>query len=352
MAGMALDEEIEDVLVVDEKECTITMDRYLSAANPNDTIYELLLTAPVTMNDLAEIALVTEGEESRVEVFGSSSNALRNLPNTDARWCAAAYGHNVLAPGCFAATICVGATTHRQGYVNANGNYVKNFDTPQGQWATYSSTGPALNGLGKPDITAPGTNVISSYSSYYLEEHPTATGSFVAYSEVDGRQYPWGVNSGTSMATPVVAGTIALWLEANPSLTPDDIMGIFSRTSRQPEEMLDYPNIRYGYGEIDGYKGLLDILNLTAVKSISQHQPHRVQIGMKGQQLYLHFAEQPLLPVTISIYTVAGVLVSKTLLSSPQKETIMPLTQLASGIYAIQLTSADPLMTGSQLVRL
>ena len=154
------------------------------------------------------------------------------------------------------------------------------------------------------------------------------------------------------MATPVVAGTVALWLEANPSLTPADIMGIFCRTSRQPEEMLDYPNIRYGYGEIDGYKGLLDILNLTAIKSISLHQPRQVRICLKGQHLYLYFAEQPHHPVTVSIYTVAGTMVSQIQFSSPQKETIMPLTQLASGIYAIQVTSADPLVTGSQLVRL
>lgn len=352
MTGMSMDEFLEETLLVGDNECSVTMDRYCSSANPNDTIYQLSLTAPANFNDMAEIALVVEGEGSRAELYGSTSSALRNLSDTDARWCAAEYGHNVLAPGCFAAPICVGATAHRPGFVNAEGTYVESgrVNTP-GVRAYYSSMGPALNGLDKPDISAPGTNVISSYSYYYQEEHPTSTKSNVAYSEVDGRQYPWGVNSGTSMATPVVAGTIALWLEANPSLTPADIMDILSRTSRKPEATLDYPNAQYGYGEIDGYWGLLDILHLTSVRSISQHPSQKVRIELQGQQLHLRFTDVPRCPVTVSIYTAAGVQVSQTLLTSVQQETTMPLTQLASGIYAVQLTSAEPGVTGSALIR-
>lgn len=345
------DDEEPQKIMIGEQECTIALDRYASSANPNDTIYNLLLTAPVEWHQLADVAIVVEGNDCYAEILGSSTYPLKNLPDVDARWASAEFGHNVLAPGCFEASICVGATTHRQDYVNAEGKYVKNFATPKGQWATYSSMGPALNGQAKPNISAPGTNVISSYSSYYLEAHPDNTNDYVAYSEIDGRKYPWGVNTGTSMSTPVVAGTIALWLQANPNLTRDDILGILSRTARQPESDLTYPNMKYGYGEIDAYRGLLDILGLTGIEAISQQQPQKVKIGLSGQELCLRFTEIPRQPVTVSIYTVAGVLVHQQQFSPSGQEIRMPLTLLASGIYAIQLTSAESAFTGSQLIR-
>ncbi len=153
------------------------------------------------------------------------------------------------------------------------------------------------------------------------------------------------------MSTPVVAGIIALWLEANPQLTRDDILGIMSRTARQPESNLTYPNMKYGYGEINAYRGLLDILGLTGIEAISQQQPQQVLIGTLGQELCLRFREIPRQPVTVSIYTVAGTLVHQVQFSPSCQEVKMPLTMLTSGIYAIQLTSAERGFTGSQLIR-
>jgi subtilisin family serine protease len=64
--------------------------------------------------------------------------------------------------------------------------------------ATFSSRGPSMFGLVKPNIAAPGVNVRSS---------------------VPGSSYDW--YSGTSMASPHLAGTVALMWSAAPSLVGD-----------------------------------------------------------------------------------------------------------------------------------
>lgn len=349
MTGEEPDGVLKDNITVNEKECEIWLSCHKSSAEPHYLIYQLELNATLDLSSWADVAIVPKGEGIYAELFGTSSYALCNL-DVDHRWNAASEGHNILAPGCFAAPICVGATIHRMGYNNVKGEYKKSDDT-QGLLTYYSSTGPAINGLDKPDVTAPGTNIMSSYSSFYYETYPLVTDEYVMYSDVNGRKYPWGANGGTSMSTPIVAGIIALWLQANPHLTREDIIGIFSRTCRHPEESLTYPNNRYGYGEIDGYRGLLDILGLTDVESISQYHPRSVQITVSGGQLRLLFTETPRLPVTVSVFSTSGVLLWKQQIQPTQTDTMVPLPTLSSGIYAIQLTSAEQSVTGSQLIR-
>ena len=62
------------------------------------------------------------------------------------------------------------------------------------------------------------------------------------------RRVSWTM-SGTSMSSPVTTGVIALWLQANPKLTPEDIKGVIQRTSHQPEPEFSGTdkNIYYGW---------------------------------------------------------------------------------------------------------
>ncbi len=98
--------------------------------------------------------------------------------------------------------------------------------------APYSSRGPsAVDFEAKPDLVAPGTGIVSlaeSTSDFYLTKaayllqgsRPTATKPYLSL-------------SGTSMASPIVAGTVALMLQANPNLTPNLVKGILQYTAQR-----------------------------------------------------------------------------------------------------------------------
>lgn len=105
--------------------------------------------------------------------------------------------------------------------------------------AEFSSRGPTVYGLEKPDIVAPGVNIISLRSpNSYLDK--------LQKSSRVGNDYT--VLSGTSMATPICAGIVALMKQHNPNLTPDDIKSNL-KTGADTWKGLD-PN-KYGAGYIN-----------------------------------------------------------------------------------------------------
>ena len=221
--------------------------------------------------------------------------------------------------------------------------------------AYYSSVGPTLDGRTKPDVVAPGNNIVSSYNSFYEEHNPQATdiNSDVAHFAFAGRTYPWNSNTGTSMAAPVVAGAIALWLQAKPDLTPEEALDALALTCRHPESGLAYPNNRYGHGEIDVHRGLLHLLNLDGIHGISPSQPQRLQAAVTAPgRLTLRFASAPPSPVSVKIYSVSGrMAMACTLPPDGQPTATIDISAMPSGIYAVQTTSAEAGLTGSTLVR-
>ena len=128
-----------------------------------------------------------------------------------------------------------------------------------------------MSGLTKPEVIAPGVNIISSYSSFFLEsvEDDWNLGYDIARFRFRGREYSWNAQSGTSMSSPLVGGIIALWLQACPRLTREQIIETFDHTCRHHDPDLAYPNNRYGYGEIDAQAGLAYILkNYAGVEEV------------------------------------------------------------------------------------
>ncbi len=131
-----------------------------------------------------------------------------------------AYG-GIVSPANHPAVITVGA-------LDTYGTAIRSDD----RVATFSSRGPTLfDGLGKPDLVAPGTTLplYSDPSAALWAEQPGAR--LVDYGNVDLSGGKVLVASGTSFAAPAVAGTIALLLEANPSLSAMDAKAILELTA-------------------------------------------------------------------------------------------------------------------------
>lgn len=182
---------------------------------------------------------------------------------------------SIVSPAAAPAVICVGSTSYRTEITNYKGDHIVNKNGSNGTKTPFSSTGPTVDNRMKPDVMAPGVNVISSYSSYYLEQNPNAGDIYydVKHFTYNDRTYAWNCNSGTSMACPAAAGVIASWLEACPTLSPEDLLDVIAHTSRKPETSLSYPNNSYGYGEIDAYAGLLYILHLDRIEALRNATP-------------------------------------------------------------------------------
>lgn len=128
----------------------------------------------------------------------------------------------------------------------------------------FTSYGTLNDGTVLPHFCAPGAQVVSSLSNAYLTAHPEAFPKQIAFAkEIDGEKYYWGSDQGTSMASPFAAGVMALWLQANPDLTPAQVREIAISTVSKPE--LQPGNPQWGGGVLDAAAGLKAARDLASI---------------------------------------------------------------------------------------
>ena len=122
--------------------------------------------------------------------------------------------HTITTPGISRKVITVGASA-AMGHTDTSG---KNH-------TTYSGKGPTFCDIPKPDITAPGSHIISchSYRNGYTSK------------------------SGTSMSTPIVSGAAALVFSYNPGITNNQFKELLCRSARD----IGLDRYTQGCGELD-----------------------------------------------------------------------------------------------------
>lgn len=156
--------------------------------------------------------------------------------------------------------ISVGSYNTKQYVPLRDGSLYYRFNSEPFKMSYYSSYGPDLNGISRPDVCAPGSVVISSANRYDTEAHniqywqPSAV--------VDGVEYTYCPDLGTSMSAPVVTGAIALWLQANPQLSTADVRDVLRHTSYRDSYVTSGNPERWGSGKLDINAGIRYVLNI------------------------------------------------------------------------------------------
>ena len=170
--------------------------------------------------------------------------------------------------------ISVGAYVSKNRVKNYQGtNYTYSSGTlgDIADFSSYATAAQSPTGLAYPWITAPGAQLVAGVNHYHTASiddysyfHSDNKSSLV----VNSSSNPYGVMQGTSMATPVAAGIVALWLQASldenaahRNLTVNDVKEIMAQTAIQDSYTTTGVNAsHFGQGKIDALAGIQYIL--------------------------------------------------------------------------------------------
>ncbi|NDB35118.1 MAG: hypothetical protein EB023_07175, partial [Flavobacteriia bacterium] len=131
-----------------------------------------------------------------------------------------------------------------KGHITKNNTYYQPASTtPVGKLSENSSKGPARNGTTKPNITAAGDVALAAGPLAYLSN--PANNNTIDQGGFHVR------NGGTSMASPVIAGMAALYLQKCPNATYQQFMADLQNTATVDQVTGATPNYAYGYGKAD-----------------------------------------------------------------------------------------------------
>lgn len=221
--------------------------------------------------------------------------------------------------------------------------------------STFSSKGPNLNeAYATPTVAAPGGCIISAFSknSQDFDEEGAETVSEVTSG---GKKYYYGVMSGTSMATPVVTGTIALWLQANPELTSQDVTTIMRNSSRHDANTSGTTpswDKDWGYGKIDAYEGLKQAIQLrTAInETLNTSTPVSINKGAGAWKILFNNDESY---ADITLFSANGQLVKSQHIASPRhgSECVVGLTDIPAGVYLLNINTTASSTTKKIVVK-
>ncbi|HXX63313.1 MAG TPA: S8/S53 family peptidase [Bacteroidota bacterium] len=240
----------------------------------------------------------------------------------------------------------VAADVSRMVWTAYDGSLGEFFATSVGAIAPFSSLGPRVDGHLKPDITTPGTAVISVRDR---DVATTPSTTWVSSIGISGPDTAYLVGAGTSMATPVAAGAAALLRSAAPTKSPQQVYDALSAGAVSDAFTGSVPNNTWGAGKLDVNASLGILTAVVASTSgparfgLSQNYPNPFNPSTTIQYEIPSRAK-----VLLEVYNLLGQRVA-TLVNGDQQPGIHQVqfsaSALASGVYFYRLRSGDFVQT-------
>lgn len=290
--------------------------------------------------------LGADGQEIWVYATGNNNSIISFTSNNRSGWTDGSCAGTINSLACADNVISIGSYNTRTtwGVIDVVGAYSYTGSTNVvGEISDFSSWGKTFQGRQLPNVCAPGSVLVSSYSSYYVE-----AGLGRKCAEVEnqymGKTDYWGSMQGTSMSSPYAAGVMALWLEAYPQLTAPEALDIIAKTSQKvdvgSEIVGDYDQEladRWGAGKIDAVAGLKYILdNFASVGSIVDDSKALIVEAVDGGYSVFVGGEQA---IAASLFDLQGRMVTS--VSANDNELLVPTADLSSGVYVLKVQGAN-----------
>lgn len=218
-----------------------------SSKGTESAISQVLTTVPAG-NSIYYLRVINKSSTSQqYHIYEHYKDGKITFANADPNY-------TIVSPATATYGFTVGAFTSRQNWTASNGS-ANTFGENLDGVSSFSSRGPRIDGLQKPDLVAPGSGIISMRDR---DVQTTADGYWIDNDGISGGDANYYVVQGTSFAAPVAAGAAVLLYNTFPNATAEQILSALRNNTTTDGYTGGTPNSAYGYGKLNIYSATQD----------------------------------------------------------------------------------------------